>query len=294
MTDWPGMFFVGTGRCGSSLLRRTFREHRDAYLPQETHWIPILYDFFGRVPISTETFFDAIRRVYMAKGKTAYQRIQKDGGLSAGEIEAAVRERVGPRDADLAELMTAFYASLAARHDAYAWGDKTPDYGQCMGLLHSLWPDARFVHVTRDGRDVALSMSKVRSFRFQVAWRVCYWPTIAWDKAYAAREDAVDGDLPLDDFFELWRRRIVRIRDEATRLPAGRYLELDYDELLRDPKPALARVCSHVGLDAHDEWIDAATAEFDAGNTGKNRGRPEFVAMTEKHAATLAALGFPA
>jgi sulfotransferase family protein len=37
-------------------------------------------------------------------------------------------------------------------------GDKTPDYVRWIELLHGLWPEARFVHLIRDGRDVATSM----------------------------------------------------------------------------------------------------------------------------------------
>src|ERR671914_1911759 len=37
-------------------------------------------------------------------------------------------------------------------------GDKTPSYVLNLPTLHALWPETKFVHIIRDGRDVCLSM----------------------------------------------------------------------------------------------------------------------------------------
>lgn len=291
--SWPGLFIIGTGRCGSSLLRRTLRDHPDAYLPQETHWIPILHDFFGRRPVRVENLFDALSQVYLARGKATYERILTDSGISDSELRAGVSERLGAAgSADLATFMTAFYDTLAARHGAHVWGDKTPDYGQCMGLLKELWPGARFVNIVRDGRDAALSMIQVPSFRYLVAWKAYYWPTLAWRRAYEAKAKRVEQELPLDEFFQLWRRRFLRIRDESRRLPAGDYLEVEYDALLSRPRPTLERICAHVGLEPATDWMETAAAAFRTEQLGKNRARPEYRELTARFGAELEQLGF--
>ena len=41
------------------------------------------------------------------------------------------------------------------------WGDKTPRYVESIPFISGLFPDARFVHLVRDGRDVALSYANV-------------------------------------------------------------------------------------------------------------------------------------
>ncbi|MBI4881245.1 MAG: sulfotransferase [Planctomycetes bacterium] len=293
MNDWPGFFLVGTGRCGSSLLRRLVGRHPEVHVPQETHWIPILHDFFGTREITLDEFIGAVRGVYLAKGKTTYNRILKQNGHTHGTYwpEFAARAQGLPRKS-VVTLTTAFLEDIAAKNGRSLWGDKTPDYGQCMGLLERLWPGARFAHILRDGRDVALSMSGVRSFRFLAAWGACYWPAIAWRMAYAAKEREAQGEIPLDEFFDLWRRRLLRIRDEAARLAPGKYLEISYEDLLADPRAVLARVHEHLRLPGGRDWIEAAAADVRSGDAGKNRQRPEYLELTRRHAATLEALGF--
>lgn len=292
-TPWPGFFLVGTGRCGSSMLRKLISEHADVHVPQETHWIPILYDFFGLREIGVDEFVTAVRGVYMAKGKTAYNRILRQNDLMPHSYLPLFRELTADLPVkNIATLTSAFLADIARRNGATLWGEKTPDHGQCMGLLRRLWPEARFVHIHRDGRDVALSMTQVRSFRFQVAWDVCYWPTIAWNMAYAARSDQVDGDLPLEGFFELWRRRLLRTRDEASRLPPGCFLEIDYRDLLSDPRGCLETVHDHLRLPGDRDWIERAAASVRSDNAGKNVDRPEYHRLTERFGETLREMGY--
>lgn len=294
-TPDPGFFVVGTGRCGTTLVRKLLREHPDVHIPKETHWIPILDDLFGEREIEPDAFFRALRSVYMAKGKTAWFRILKEEGLTPEEFEA----ELGPVLAELPRrdvpgLTTAVYRALAARHGASRWGDKTPDYGLCMGRLQRLWPGARFLHVARDGRDVALSMSRVLSFRLQVAWGTWYWPALAWERAYESRLDRAEGELPLDAFFDLWEQRLVRIRAEAARLTPGCWHELDYDDLLRDPDATLRQVGSFLGLGDADAWLERARGLLRLDNRGRNRDRPGYRDLGARHAERLRALGFAA
>ena len=59
------------------------------------------------------------------------------------------------------EAIAAVFETYAAEHGKERWGDKTPLYMQYLPLLERLFPDARFVHLVRDGRDAALSFLSV-------------------------------------------------------------------------------------------------------------------------------------
>ena len=80
--------------------------------------------------------------------------------------------------------------------------------------LAELFPEADFVHLVRDGRDVAASF-------LELGW------------AGSIEEAALH-----------WKLRVRRGRRAGARLPAGRYHELRYEELVADPEPSLRRLCA--------------------------------------------------
>ncbi len=53
------------------------------------------------------------------------------------------------------------FRAFANKNGSARWGEKTPEYALGMQQIQRMWPDAKFIHVIRDGRDVALSLKKV-------------------------------------------------------------------------------------------------------------------------------------
>jgi hypothetical protein len=87
-----------------------------------------------------------------------------------------------------------------------------------MREIEAALPEARFVQLVRDGRDVALS--RIRR--------------------------ALDEPPPVERIARNWRRRIRAARKQARRL--GHYMELRYEDLVGDPEPALRGVCEFIEL----------------------------------------------
>ena len=78
-----------------------------------------------------------------------------DFHLDADEFAARVRERNPKR---LGDGVRVFYEMYAEKIGKPRWGDKTPFYVRKMDVIHRVLPEARFVHLIRDGRAVALSI----------------------------------------------------------------------------------------------------------------------------------------
>lgn len=106
-----------------------------------------------------------------------------------------------------AELVRHIYAAFALINGKTRWGGKTPRYVFHLGELHNILPDAKFIHVIRDGRDVALSL-------FRMPWG-------APRNAYAAAK--------------YWKACISAAHEYKHNLSAEEYLEVKYEALLTDP-----------------------------------------------------------
>ena len=128
--------------------------------------------------------------------------------------------RLGLKPADLehhrsfAALVADLYGTWARGEGKPRWGDKTPLYVLEIDTLLKLFPRAQVINVVRDGRDVALSMT-----------RQPWGPTNAYTAAL------------------LWRRAVAAGQDAARRLPSDRFAEVRYERLLSDPETELRRVC---------------------------------------------------
>jgi hypothetical protein len=125
----------------------------------------------------------------------------------------------GLRRLDGGESLRAFYELYAEGQGKPRWGDKTPIYVRSMRDIAGVLPEARFIHVIRDGRDVALSR---------------------WKRA-------VKGRAPAEKVARTWRRRITKARNQARRLP--HYIEVRYEDLVTDTESTLRRVCALIELD---------------------------------------------
>ena len=124
-----------------------------------------------------------------------------------------------------------FYEAYAAQEGKPRWGDKSPPYTWKAKRIQRALPEAHFIHLIRDGRDVALSLS-------EVSWGP------GGVQAAAAK----------------WVDELGRARQRARRLAPGTYMELRYEDLVADPEPLLRRVAEFVDL----PW-DAAMLEYHRG-----------------------------
>ena len=237
----PPLFVVGCGRSGSTLLRLMLDAHPDLAVPAESHFIPELRRRFPD-PIDPEVLTPALLR-------TPHFRHWK---VAESTVWERVRAMEGPSFADVIEA--AFLAN-ADEHGTTRWGDKTPIYVRSIPLLHALWPEARFVHLIRDGRDVALS------------YRSLHWgPDTVWAAARKWRHDVTAG-----------------IRDGQP-LGTDRYLEVRYEDLVADTKAALQAICEFADLPFDETMLDPG-ARHDHPTLAPEEGRA-FHARSQQEVAT--------
>lgn len=141
-------FIIGSGRSGTTLLRMILASHSRLTIPPETYFLaPVLAELrAGRVLSEKEVD----RAVAIMTGHFRWP----DMGIAATDFAAAARALAKPT---LREVIEIIYAAHLVREKKLRWGDKTPVYIRIVPQLAALFPGARFIHLVRDGRDVAKS-----------------------------------------------------------------------------------------------------------------------------------------
>jgi len=202
------IFIVGVHRSGTTLLRFMLNSSPRIYIPPESDFIP---RFFLRNPQEqlnrkrVSTILNAIFAEY---------RFGSEWQGDPPHIDAFIQSMTSPTPSG---FLATLYGSYAQQHGAQRWGDKTPIYASYIDLLHRLFPDAQFIHIIRDGRDVAVSMLE------------------KWGKS----------EVHVDLFFAArnWARRIKQAQESGSRLGPQRYYEMRYERLVRDPETELEALC---------------------------------------------------
>jgi hypothetical protein len=285
--------------------------HPWVYVPRETHWIPTMHTAFGHTLQPLDAFTNVIDRIHHASGLRTIDNILEDFDFSRHDLYKRIRKSFGERSdsLDLVSVNTAIYRHLAEQKGKHYCGDKTPDYGFYMVMLQHLWPGSRFVHLVRDGRDAAVSMSRHGGFQQMVSLGVHNWCPVAFNEYYrtgscrrrvrsAARRiwtvfTRQSRTAHLTAYIELWDSRIRRIADEATRLQDGTYIEVKYEDLVEDAKGALSRICTFAGLPCEDEWMTAATTMINSSPQAKTAmRRSDGMVLPPRCRSTLERFGY--
>ncbi len=231
----PAPFVVGVGRSGTTLLRLMLDSHPAMAIPAETHFVPEVLEQ-ERECRGVDELVNAI----------VSARTWSDFGLDADRLRDAAGGAEGAAD-----VLRTFYGLCAELEGKPRWGDKTPGYVKRMRTIGAALGEARFIHLIRDGRDVALSR----------------------------RARGMGTSKTIAEIADLWRRRIENARRQAKRL-RGRYLEIRFEDLVGAPEPELRRICDLIELDfdpamlAHHERAGERIAELgDLAAEGERRGR---------------------
>lgn len=138
-------------------MRRILNRHSAFAIPEEAHFLPRLY----RLHEKFAGLDDPANREKLVRLVLRCQERVWRLGIPAEWIpglEAHAREIAELAQPSYPGVVRAMYEWNARAQGKRRWGEKTPGFVNSLPLLHDMFPDAQFVHVVRDGRDVACSI----------------------------------------------------------------------------------------------------------------------------------------
>jgi hypothetical protein len=208
----PFTFVVGCGRSGTTVLRTALDAHPELAV---THEAGFVFPLSRRRSTYEQPVFDVERLVADIVGGRRGKNLG-NLGMDADDLRAAL---AGAPVTDYPDAVRRVFAAYATRQGKPRYGDKMPSYVLHLPQLAALFPEGRFVHIVRDGRDVVRSSLAFPNNRSSL-------PSLALS----------------------WGARVKVGRRAGRALGAARYLEVRYEELVTEPARVLADVLAFLDL----------------------------------------------
>lgn len=212
------VFIVGCDRSGTTLLRLMLNQSPILHIPQESRFLVTLHknrELYGDFTKSYQRwFFIRDLQTNQATSKTFTFPIFN---LTIEEAEATLAQAA---PTDFIGASAAMFTASALKCNKQRWGDKTPHQIQHLPFLAQALPDAKFIHMIRDGRDVAVSIRKA-------GWH--------------------DGNIL--EIAHYWKKQVETGRSASVLLGANRYFEVYYEQLIEQPETTLKSLCSWLDIE---------------------------------------------
>ena len=208
----PMPVILGAPRSGTTLLRLMLDANPELAIGPETGFLPAL---------------GALR-----EGSNARERVYSivtnspswvDFGIDKQDFQNAL---TAIEPFSVSEACRCFYRLYASKFGKRRYGDKTPIYSFHIPSIDALLPEAHFVHLIRDGRDVALSLRTM-------------WFSPGSDMQTQA---------------ESWAKYVRSAR--RTGAKCKRYIEVHYEHLILDTENVLKNICEFLNLPYHPCMLD--------------------------------------
>jgi hypothetical protein len=258
------IFMIGTGRCGSTQLAQIIASHsRVGFVSNIERRLPSVarrgrWNNFLIRTIANAAQFKELARVHDGAAKafsgTSYRARALVGPSEAYDLlstEVSSMISVPCRDltADDAfpwvkERFRRFFALRAKEQDTPVFMHKFTGWPRAR-FVDATFPDAKFIHLVRDGRAVANSLMQVRFWRG-------YRGSTNWDlgplPAHYAREWEESGrSFALLAGLE-WKTLMDAFEEAERAIPEERWLNVRYEDFISEPRRALHEILAFIGL----------------------------------------------
>ena len=283
----PVFFLVGQAKSGTSWLMRTLDAHPEILCKGEGRLFGRDYKREDIKQMDTKTI----------QPSSLYRAI-----LDADYLNAWIERSGWTRDDDKEEHLDGltraaidyFLTEKLSRSGKRIVGDKTPFLNEkIVGEVSDIYPEARVIHIIRDGRDAAVSsMHHFWNHPVDLGGRQDLGPEeLAKRDAY--REDpqgfletgeSLFTESRLRNLAETWSLQVSQAMQDGPKHFGERYAEVRYEDLLEEPEKEIVCLLGFLGADASRESVEhcVGSASFESWSRGRERGREDSTAFLRK------------
>lgn len=254
---YKGAFFIaGEMRSGTSWLRRMLNVHPEIACGHEG-------SFFGRdydredIPVYPGPVSSLTRALAESEPLKTWHDLPWNQWTDGYEEDLTGLARV---------MVDYFLSKEAARTGKPLVGDKSPQHTHNLGEIHDIYPDARVIHIVRDGRDVAVSAMnhwwRQAQDRDEPVFELAPEELEKRDayledrEGFLAEGNSIFTEERLTQIASRWAYRVGKGRRDGVTRYSERYLELRYEDLISDTPANIRRVLDTLGARGDAAVVD--------------------------------------
>ena len=202
--------------------------------------------------------------------------------MAAGKVASYIRKQ---------------FKSFSRKHPDSTVVEKTCANSLRCGFIHEIFPHAKFVHIVRDGRDVAASAALRWNAKLDVGYilkkaKFVPWSDLpfyatrylsariykmtsgksrlsTWGPKFTGMEDAfTNHELPVGCALQ-WQRCVQIARTQLGELPESQVITIDYESFTSNPAAEFSKVCQFVEADTSGMDLEKLTSGVSSRSVGK-------------------------
>ena len=197
--------------------------HRQITVPPECGFIHWLFEKYRNVDWNDPGCYEQFSLDVVASKKF------ETWGVSKIDL-VTMLENIEP--VTYAEACQSVIAAYERKHDktATVFGDKNNYYLNHILLLNEIFPQCKFIHIVRDGRDVA-----------------CSYKELAIEKQSSKFKPNLPTDI--NAIACDWKTNVNTIQEAFSQLEPSKVIEIRFGDLVKETKKQLTTICKFLGLE---------------------------------------------
>ena len=231
-------FIIGNPRSGTTLFRLMLIKHSKICVPPEAGFLVWLYKEFK------DTVFN-VNYDYFIEQLISTNKIET-WNLDYEKLKNYLNNKKPSTFKDVMDCVYQFYTLDVLKKEINLYGDKNNYYLNHVDLLASLYQNAKFVHIIRDGRSVAASYKGVMKQKMVSK----YAPKLPTE---------------INDIASEWKTNISNIEKSFSKLLTEQKITIRYEDLVLEPEKTLIKVCDFLGLNFEEQMLNYYTTTIQDG-----------------------------
>ena len=226
------VFILGNPRSGTSLFRLMLNSHSMINATPECgflHWWYKKYADWDSSCVTSNRLDEYISDLESSK------RIE-DWKMDYAQLKEKIVQENPDNYAKLGEIVYVFYGEQKGKK-AKVIADKNNYYINHFNDLNEIWPDAKYILVIRDGRDVACSYLNIET----LVTNSPYKPKLSTDIKTIAKE---------------WLTNNQNVLSFSESLNNNQFMVIRYEDFVTDSELYLTKVCNFLGLNFESNMLN--------------------------------------